>query len=117
MVTVAYQRPDKTGREQVAYNVHKGGKKLADTVAETAQLGSKIHTDKYRAYKSIEKWGYEHETVNHSEVEYAACENNEIHTNDCECPAGLLKWWQKKHQGVSKHNLDLYTKSCELAQS
>lgn len=57
MVTVAYQRPDKTGREQVAYNVHKGGKKLADTVAETAQLGSKIHTDKYRTYKSIEKRG------------------------------------------------------------
>ena len=117
MVTVAYQRPDETGRDWVVYNVHKGGKKLADIVEETVERGSKVNTDEYRAYKSLKERGYEHETVNHSEGEYVSGAYNEIHTNNCECLAGLLKWWQKKHRGVSKQNLDLYTKSYEFIRN
>ena len=30
---------------------------------------------------------------------------------------GLLKWWLKKHRGVSKQNLDLYTKSYEFIRN
>ena len=111
MVTVAYQRADETRRDRVVYNVSKGGKKLADMVEETVEKGSKINTDEYKPYKSLGDRGYEHKMVNHSEGEYASGVNNEIHTNNCECLVGLLRWWQKKHRGISKQNLDLYTKS------
>ncbi len=59
----------------------------------------------------------EHETVNHSEGEYASGENNEVHTNNSECLVGLLKWWKKKHRGVSKQNLHLYIKSYEFIRN
>ncbi|MXX20579.1 MAG: IS1595 family transposase [Cenarchaeum sp. SB0661_bin_35] len=117
MVTAAYQRADKTTRDCVVYNVHQGGKKLADIVEETVKPGSRVYTDEYMAYSSLGKRGYEHETVNHSEDEYASGENNEVHTNNCECVVGLLKWWQKKHRGVSKQNLHLYTKSYEFIRN
>ena len=92
VVTVAYRRADETGRDQVMFNVHEGGKKLADIVEETVESDSKVYTDEYKAYKSLGKRGYEHETVNHSEGEYASGDNNEIHTNNCQCLVGLLKW-------------------------
>ena len=71
MVTVVYQRADKTTRDCVVYNVHKG-KKLADIVKETVKPGSTVYTDEYKAYSSLGKRGYEHEPVNHSEGEYAS---------------------------------------------
>ena len=111
MMTVAYQRADNTERDCVVYNVHEDGKKLADIVEETVELGSRVYTDEYKAYSSLGKRGYEHETVNHSEGECASGEDNKIHTNNCECLVGLLKWWQKKHRGINKQNLHLYTKS------
>ena len=105
------------GAGGMVFNVHEGSKESADIVRETVESGSKVYTDEYEAYKSIVKRGYEHETVNHSEDEYASGDNNEIHTNNCECLVGLLKWWQKKHRGVSKQNLDVYTKTYELIQN
>ena len=85
---------------------------MAQIVADTIKPGSTVlYTDEYKAYNSLEKIGYDHHTVNHSEGEYASGGNNNIHTNNCECLVGLLKWWQKKHRGVGKQNLHLYTKS------
>ena len=71
-----------------------------DTIAKP---GSTVYTDEYKAYNSLEKIGYDHHTVNHSEGEYASGEDNEIHTNNCECLVGLLKWWWVKrlHLGVT----------------
>ena len=117
MVTVAYQRPDKTGRDEVVYGASKGDKKLADIVEATFEPGSCICTDNYKAYDSLEKMGFDHHTVNHSEGEYASVYNNEIHTNNCECLVGLPKWWLKKHQRVSKQNLNLYAKSYEFIRN
>lgn len=37
------RRSDRTGCEQVAYNVHKGGKKLAGTAAETVEPGYGVY--------------------------------------------------------------------------
>ncbi|MYC80384.1 MAG: transposase [Cenarchaeum sp. SB0661_bin_35] len=91
MMTVAYQRADNTERDCVVYNVHEDGKKLADIVEETVELGSRVYTDEYKAYSSLGKRSYEHETVNHSKGEYASGEDNKIHTNNCECLVGLLK--------------------------
>ena len=110
-------RCDKTGRDQVVYGVSKGDKKLADIVEATFEPGSCVYTDEYKAYDSLEKMGFDHHTVNHSEGEYASGKNNEIHTNNCECLVGLLKWWLKKHRGVSKQNLNLYAKSYEFVRN
>ena len=117
MVTAIYQRCSETGRDCIIYGVSKGVKKLAQIVADTVKPGSTVYTDEYKAYNSLEKIGYDHHTVNHSEGEYASGEDNEIHTNNCECLVGLLKWWQKKHRGVSKQNLHLYTKSYEFIRN
>ena len=114
MVTVAYRRPDKTERDRVVYGVSKGDKKLADIVKATFEPGSCICTDDYKAYNSLEKMGFDHHTVNHSDGEYASGKNT---TNNRECLVGLLKWWLKKHRGVSKQNLNLYAKSYEFIRN
>ena len=113
-VTVAYRRPDKTGREHIVHAVSTGVKKLADTVAATFEPDSRIYTDDYKSYNSLEKTGYDHHTVNHSEGEYASGKNT---TNNRECLVGLLKWWLKKRRDIRKQNPNLYAKSYEFIRN
>ena len=42
---------------------------------------------------------------------------NGIHTNNCECRVGLLKWWLKKHRGVSKWYLESYVQSFQFVHN
>lgn len=98
---MAHQRLDKTRRDRIVYGVSKGDSTLADMVEKTFEKGSLVYTDEYKAYNSLEKMGYNHHTVNHSEGEYASGKNNEIHTNNCECLVGLFKWWLKKHRALA----------------
>ena len=114
MVAVAYQRPDKTGRDEVVYGVSKGDKKLADIVAATFEPNSRICPDDYKAYISLEKMGFDHHTVNHRAGEYASGRNT---TSNCECVVGLPKWRLKKHREVNKQNLNLYAKSYEFVRN
>ena len=114
MVTIAYRRPDKTEREHIVHVVSTGVKKLADTVAATFEPGSCICTDDYNSYNFLEKTGYDHHTVNHSEGEYASGKNT---TDNRECLAGPLKWWLKKRRDISKQNLNLYAKSYEFMRN
>ena len=72
--------------------------------------GSVVMTDEYRAYAKLSEKGYDHLSVNHSEGKYASGSDNAIHTNNCECRVGL-KWWLRKHRGVSKWHLESYVKS------
>ena len=46
-----------------------------------------------------------------------AGDDNEIHTNNCECRIRLMKWWLKKHRGVSKWHLILYAKSFQVVHN
>jgi len=48
-----------------------------------------------------------HETVNHSEMEYA---RGEAYINNCENRASLLRPWPAKHRGISKDKLETYLK-------
>jgi transposase-like protein len=49
--------------------------------------------------------GYRHDYVNHSIGEYA---RGEVHINNCENRASILRPWLSAHRGISKDNLDTY---------
>lgn len=74
--------------------------------------GSRIYTDEYCIYGRLEKWGYEHQTVNHSAGEYARDEDgdgfHEVHVNSIEGFWSLLRSWLRPHRGISQEKLPLY---------
>lgn len=84
---------------------------IASLVCSTIIKGSRINTDKYRAYNSLESLGYDHRAVNYGLKEYA---RGDIHTNNCECRTALLRLWMAKHRGVNKFNLELYLKTFQF---
>ena len=117
MVTIYFQRATEDEPDITIMNVPRNGKTLADMVQECIGPGSTVMTDEHAAYKRLKERGYDHHTVNHGEGEYASGECNEIHTNNCECRIGLLKWWMKKHRGVSKWHLEFYVKSFQFVHN
>ena len=62
--------------------------------------GSRVYTDEFNAYDSLAAMGYRHESVCHKDREYA---RGDVHVNNCECRAGLLRYWLAKHRGVNKY--------------
>ena len=118
MTTVYHRRAAGAEPDITIFDVPTGhSKTLAEMAAERFEPGSTIITDEHPAYKSLEQRGYAHPTINHSEGEYASGYHNEIHTNNCECRAGLVKWWLKKHRGVSKWHLISYVKSFQFVHN
>jgi transposase len=55
--------------------------------------------------------GYRHDYVNHSLREYA---RGEVHINNCENRASILRQWLSAHRGISKDNLDTYLSLFQL---
>ena len=103
MMTVYHQRATEDEPGLTIFEVPvNDGKTLAWRVTEKFERGSRVSTDEHTAYNSLGEAGYDHPTVNHSEGEYASGDLNEIHTNNCECRVGLLKWWLKKTQGCQQ---------------
>ncbi len=117
MVTIYHQRATETQEEWTIFEVPRDGKSLVATVQSHIEFGSRVMTDEYKAYKNLEKLGYDHLSINHSEGEYASGVDNEVHTNNCECRAGLLKWWLRKHRGVSKWHLESYVKTFQFVHN
>ena len=118
MITIYHQRATDDELDITIFDVPRDrSKTLVDGVSERFEHGSTLMTDEHPAYKNLEKAGYIHHTVNHSEGEYASGENNEIHTNNCECRIGLMKLWLRKHRGVSKWHLIFYIKTFQFAHN
>jgi len=71
-----------------------------------------VFTDEYNIYARLEEWGYGHQTVNHSQGEYARDEDgdgfHEIHVNTIEGVWSLLRSWLRPHRGISQDKLPLY---------
>ena len=67
------------------------------------QASSKLYTDSASSYRALT--GYEHESVNHTQKEYA---RGEVHENRAECLFSLLKPYLRVFRGVSKFNLPGY---------
>lgn len=78
---------------------------LKQLVCQNVETGSTVYTDDYPPYRLLGEEGYMHETVNHSQGEYA---RGKIHINHDEAITSLFKPWLAKHRGVNKRNLCLY---------
>ena len=67
-------------------------------------------------YFRLERRGYSHKTVNHSQGEYARDEDagtlwvgfHEVHTNTIEGVWSLLRSWLRPHRGISQEKFPLY---------
>ena len=85
---------------------------IQPVIAQHVQAGSRIYTDEYDIYARLPEWGYAHETVNHSQGEYARDADgdgfHEIHVNPLEGFWSLLRSWLRPHRGVSQERLPLY---------
>ena len=117
MVTIYHQRAAENSQDWTIFDVPRDGRTLLRMVGERIEAGSTVMTDEHSGYKNLKKSGYDHHAIHHSEGEYASGEHNEIHTNNCECRVGLLKWWLKKHRGVSKWHLISYVKSFQFTHN
>ena len=87
-------------------------KTIQPIIEETVAKGTQIYTDEYNIYARLEKWGYAHKTVNHSQGEYARDEDDdgfhEVHVNTMEGIWSLLRSWLRPHRGVSQAKLPIY---------
>jgi transposase-like protein len=61
---------------------------LKPIIAANVAKGSKVHTDEWSGYRRLDKWGYDHSTVNHADGEYA---RDGSHVNTLEGYFSLLK--------------------------
>lgn len=86
-------------------------KSLVEIVCNNVEYGSTVFTDEYRAYDSLEEYGFIHKSINHSEKEYV---NGIVHVNNCECRSNLYQLWIRKFMGINKHNLQTYSKAFQF---
>lgn len=85
---------------------------IQPVIQEVVAMGSKVFTDEYAIYNRLTAWGYNHQTVNHSQGEYARDEDgdgfHEVHTNTIEGLWSLLRSWLRPHRGISQEKLPIY---------
>lgn len=78
-------------------------------ILQTVATGTLMHTAEYSIYGRLAEWGYGHQTVNHSQGEYAGDEDgdgfHEIHVNTVEGLWSLLRSWLRPHRGISQDKL------------
>jgi len=97
---------ERNGRTSVVHVKSSGARVLLPEIENRIEIGAHIHSDEYRAYKTLPARGYSHTTVNHSKLEYV---RGTSHTNTIE---GL--WSQIKrsidgtHHAVSPKYLQSY---------
>lgn len=85
---------------------------IKPVIQDVVAMGSKVFTDEYAIYNRLTAWGYNHQTVNHSQGEYARDEDgdgfHEVHTNTIEGLWSLLRSWLRPHRGISQEKLPIY---------
>jgi len=81
-------------------------------IKDTIDPGTLVYTDEYSIYARLERWGYDHKSVNHGRGEYARDEDGdgfcEVHVNTMEGFWSLLRSWLRPHRGISQEKLPLY---------
>jgi transposase len=81
-------------------------------ITATIASGTTVMTDEYDIYNRLPDWGFEHQTVCHSQGEYARDEDgdgfHEIHVNTIEGFWSLLRSWLRPHRGISQERLPIY---------
>lgn len=95
---------------QMLQNVQQ--KTIQPIIARVVAQGSTLYSDEYTIYDRLTQWGYDHQTVNHSQAEYARDEDgdgfHEVHVNTMEGFWSLLRSWLRPHRGISQEQLPLY---------
>ena len=78
----------------------------------TIAIGTVVYTDEYDIYSRLTQWGFEHQTVNHDNKEYARDDDGdgfcEVHVNTMEGFWSLLRPWLRPHRGISQERLPNY---------
>jgi transposase-like protein len=90
------------------------GETVARIASRHIETGSKIYTDSFPSYSILQNMEYKHEYVNHSLREYA---RGDVHINNCENRASILRQWPSVHRGISKDNLDTYLSLFQLQRN
>ena len=78
---------------------------------EQIVAGTEIYTDEYNIYNFLSE-NYIHQTVNHSQGEYAR--EDDIHVNTIEGLWKELRKWIRSYNGVNKLYLKLYIALAEF---
>lgn len=85
---------------------------IAPLIQAAITPGATVYTDEYDIYSRLESWGYDHQTVCHSQGEYARDDDGdgfcEVHVNTIEGFWSLLRSWLRPHRGVSQEKLPWY---------
>jgi len=81
------------------------GEIISRITSRYVERGSRIYMDGFPSYRILQSLGFSHEWVNHSEDEYT---RRDVHVNNCENRASLLRPWLVVHRGVSKDNINVY---------
>jgi transposase-like protein len=87
------------------------GETVARVASRYIETRSKIYTDSFPSYSILQSMGYKHDYVNHSLREYA---RGDLHINNCESRASILRQWLSVHRGISKDNLNTYLSLFQL---
>lgn len=61
---------ERNGRASVVHVRSSGARVLLPEIENRIEKGSHIHSDEWQAYKTLDRRGYSHTTVNHSKLEY-----------------------------------------------
>ena len=72
---------ERNGRASVAHVKSSGARALLPEIENRIAIGAHINSDEWGAYKTLDKRGYIHTTVNHSSLEYV---RGNAHTNSIE---------------------------------
>lgn len=61
---------ERNGRASIVHVRSSGARVLLPEIEKRVAQGSHIHSDEWQAYKTLDRRGYSHTTVNHSRLEY-----------------------------------------------
>jgi transposase-like protein len=78
---VIFGAVERGGRAKLKHVPSSGARALLPEIAKSISPGAIIYSDQYAAYKTLDRRGYSHESVNHSQLEFA---RGGIHTNTIE---------------------------------
>jgi len=79
--SVVFGIVERNGQAKTTHVKTNGSRALLPVIVKDVAPGASIHSDEWRAYKTLERYGYSHTTVNHSKLEYV---RGSAHTNTIE---------------------------------
>ncbi|MGH7156910.1 MAG: IS1595 family transposase [Candidatus Saccharimonadales bacterium] len=109
---VVFGAVERGGKSRLRHLPTAGVRVIRPQIDKLISQEATIYSDQYRSYKGLSKSGYRHDSVNHSDNEYA---RGQVHTNTIE--GGVWKHFKKSieaiYMQVSRKHLQLYCSEFE----